>query len=353
MRRRAFVQALVGGALGAALPAGARAVSMPRVLSAWAEGQGAGRRYFAGRTESARPVALPARAHAVLAHPHLERSAYVCARRPGEYLVRFDPATGEVAARAEADESYRFEGHALVDAGRNRVLATQSELEQGAGRIGLYDAASLEPLGEWPTHGIGPHELLRLGGDVLAVANGGILTLPETGRIKRNLDTMESSLVLLDARDGRKLAQFELPDRKLSIRHLALGEDRVLGVALQYEGSGAAPVLALLRDGNFSIAQVPEDAGSYGAAVAACGDRFAVTCTRGDCVAVWDAGGRYRGDVPVAKPSGIVAIGDAWLVSNELGELWRVGAERLDAERVARVAGRAWDNHLTALRADR
>jgi hypothetical protein len=261
--------------------------------------------------------------------------------------MRFDPATGEVLAQAQADELFRFEGHAVVDAARNRVFATQSELEEGQGRVGLYDAETLQPLGEWPTHGIGPHELRWLGPDVLAVANGGILTLPETGRIKRNLDTMEPSLVLLAARDGRKLAQFTLPDRKLSIRHLAVAADGTLGAALQYEGNGAAPVLATFRNGQLRTAEVISHAKSYGAAVAACGERFAVTCTRGDCVAVWDSRGRYCGEVAIAKPAGIAATEDAWLVSNELGELWRIDAGHLSAERLLRIRGRAWDNHLT------
>lgn len=348
MQRRAFLQLIAGLPFVGASP--------PHVLSAWAEGSGMARRYFAGLTTRMAPaLALPARGHAVVPHPARADSAYVCARRPGEYLLRFDPRTGVVRAGAQADELYRFEGHAVIDAARNRVLATQSELDEGRGRIGLYDAASLEPLGEWPTHGIGPHEILWLDKDTLAVANGGILTLPETGRIKRNLESMEPSLVLLDAADGRRLARFELAQRKLSIRHLALAADGVLGVALQDEGTGSAPVLALLREGRLFLASAAEGARGYGAALAACGERFAVTCTRGDRVLVWDSRGRYCGEARIPKPAGIVTIGDAWLVSNELGELWRLDAERLSTERESRFPGRAWDNHLgvTAHRADR
>ena len=53
----------------------------------------------------------------------------------------------------------------------------------------------------------------------LAVANGGILTLPETGRVKRNLATMDSSLALIDPLSGAVTEQFRLPDRYMSIRH--------------------------------------------------------------------------------------------------------------------------------------
>jgi uncharacterized protein len=350
MRRRAFVRLMAGATLAAALPAGARQGAHGHVLSAWAEGRGAARRYFAGRAAaSAGAIELPARGHGVLRHPARSGVAYVCARRPGEYLLRFDAASGAVRARAEADEALRFEGHAVLDAPRNRLLATQSELDAGEGRIGIFDADSLERLGEWPTHGIGPHELAWAGTGVLAVANGGILTLPETGRIKRNLDTMEPSLVLLDARDGRRLAQYGLSERRLGIRHLALAADGALGAALQHEGSGAAPVLAVLRGGRLATAQAApalERADGYGAAVAACGDRFAVTCPRGDCVLIWDSAGTRCGDVRIAKPAGIASAGDAWIVSNELGEIWRIDARRVEADRLAHAAGRAWDNHL-------
>jgi hypothetical protein len=348
MKRRTFLSLITAGAAAAGLPAGA-ARPAP-VLSAWAESETGQRRYFAGRIDGP-PIALPARGHALLAHPRRADVAYVCARRPGAYLLRFNPATGRLLDRVDVDDDRRFEGHAVIDVARNRLLTTESELEHGAGRIGIYNADTLAPLGEWSTHGIGPHELLCFGRDVIAVANGGILTLPETGRVKRNLDTMEPSLVLLDARDGRRLAAFTLPDRKLSIRHLAVAEDGVLGVALQNEGQGTAPLLALLRDGRLVAAQTDaptaELIGGYAASVAACGERFAVTCTRGDRIAVWDTGGRYRGAVAMRKPAGIVTVGSEWLVSNEFGELWRIDAERLRVNARHAWPRYRWDNHLT------
>jgi hypothetical protein len=127
-----------------------------------------------------------------------------------------------------------------------------------------------------------------------------------------------------------------------------LAADGVLGVALQHEGSGAAPVLALWRNGHLATAQSASAlvrADGYGAAVAAQGNRFAVTCPRGDAVLVWDREGRFCGEARIPKPAGIAALPDAWVVSNELGELWHLDAG-LRAERVGGVGGRAWDNHL-------
>jgi hypothetical protein len=297
------------------------------------------------------------RAHAVIAHPRRAHSAYVCARRPGTYLVHFDPLTGTPIAHADADEAHRFEGHAVVDPARQRVLTTESELEQGQGRIGVYDADTLQRLDEWPSYGIGPHELAWLGPDVLAVANGGILTLPETGRIKRNLDTMEPSLVLLETHAGHQLAAFTLMNRQLSIRHLAVTSNGVLGAALQNEGQVDAPLLALLHAGRFSTVEtttaITTRIGNYAAAVAACSDLFAVTCTRADCVAVWNTHGQYCGAVAMRKPAGIVAPGDTWLVTNEFGELWQIDAERLQVAARHTRPTLIWDNHLAAVASHR
>jgi hypothetical protein len=349
MQRRDFLSLLTGSAVATALPV--RAATTTPVLAAWAEELHGTRRYFAGRLDG-RAIELPARGHALVPHPREHTIAYVCARRPGEYLFRFDTVSGALLNRVDVDDTHRFEGHAVIDNAHDRLVATESELENGEGRLGIYAADSLAKLDEWPTHGIGPHELIWLARDVLVVANGGILTLPETGRMKRNLDSMEPSLVTLDARDGHKLAAFTLPDRKLSIRHLALAADGTLGVALQYEGANATPLLAVLRDQSLRLVDVPEDLaprlGGYAAAVAACGDRFAVSCTHGDCVVMWDTRGRYVGHVAMRKPAGIVRDGAAWLVSNEFGELWRIHAEHGQILERRTITGRRWDNHMAS-----
>lgn len=70
----------------------------------------------------------------------------------------------------------------------------------GAGRIGAYDAGTLRPLSVSSSHGVGPCELLILEGGIVAVANGGIIELPETGRSKRSMNALMPPLALIDAR---------------------------------------------------------------------------------------------------------------------------------------------------------
>jgi len=86
----------------------------------------------------------------------------------------------------------------------------------------------------------------------------------------------------------------------------------------------------------------------YGAAIAACGDRFAVTCPQNDRVQVWDSAGVAVGTVPMPKPSGITARGGAFIVSSETGIVLRIDARTLAAqadEALSRPA-RLWDNHF-------
>ena len=106
--------------------------------------------------------------------------------------------------------------------------------------LGLYDAADgYRRVGEVDAAGIGPHDIALLpDGRTLAVANGGILTLPETGRAMLNVDSMQPSLNLIEAASGRLVdAQRLAPElHQLSIRHLAQAPDGLIAAGMQWEG---------------------------------------------------------------------------------------------------------------------
>ena len=80
------------------------------------------------------------------------------------------------------------------------LYATENDFDNAAGMIGIYDATDdFRRVGEFPTHGVGPHELLLMpDGRTLAIANGGIETHPDFGRAKLNIATMKPSLVFID-----------------------------------------------------------------------------------------------------------------------------------------------------------
>src|SRR5438552_1061500 len=80
--------------------------------------------------------------------------------------------------------------HGAFSADGSLLYATENDNLTGSGLIGIYDAtAGYRRLGEMSSRGIGPHDLaLMPDGMTLAVANGGLRTLPESGREVLNPD---------------------------------------------------------------------------------------------------------------------------------------------------------------------
>ncbi len=233
-----------------------------RLAAAWQQGDGG---YRIGLLE-AQPgsgtalralhaLEIPTRAHGLCPLP--DGSIVAASRRPGDWLLRWWPGTAREPVWQWSDGQRSFNGHVIASPDARLLLSTETEAETGRSLVVLRDAASLEMRAEWSTQGIDAHELIwdrRApvdGTPTLIVANGGVPTAPETGRVKRALDTMDSSIVRLHGGTGETLGQWRLQDRRLSLRHLAWnpGAD-VLGIALQAEHDGmdaraAAPVLAL------------------------------------------------------------------------------------------------------------
>ena len=177
-------------------------------------------------------VALPTRAHAVVAEPG--GTLLVVARRPGDWLMRFT-REGRVLRKHWIKPDRAFNGHVWVAADGRTLCTTETDLDTAQGLIGVRDAQTLEKIDEWRTHGMDPHALLRDADGHWMVANGGIPTLPETGRAKRDLGAMNASLVRLHRDTGVLMGQWRLDDPRLSLRHLAWNEQGMLGVALQGE----------------------------------------------------------------------------------------------------------------------
>jgi uncharacterized protein len=103
---------------------------------------------------------------------------------------------------------------------------------------------------------------------------------------------MASSLVHIDARDGRVRGEWRLDDTRLSLRHLAWNDDRsLLGVALQAEHDDAAqraraPVLAVWDGATLRLPSASTEGGGYAGDIApAALGGFALSAQRG--VAWW------------------------------------------------------------------
>lgn len=276
-----------------------------------------------------RSLAVPTRAHGLMLEAR--GSVLATARRPGDWLLRWHPASGQTLWHWIEDDR-RFNGHAVASPDGQTLWTTETDLDTAQGRLAARDVKTLEKRAEWPTHGMDPHELIVLPQRVstipagsLIVANGGIPTLPETGRSKRQLDRMDASLVALDARDGTLLGQWRLDDPFLSIRHLAWDPvSQTVGIALQAEHPDAdvkrrAPVFAAWNGQRLQASLAQPAVQGYGGDICALPEGgFVVSCPRADALALFGADARWLQNL---------AHREAYALAADQGHWWASGAE--------------------------
>lgn len=355
---------LAAAAALAAAPLWAKPARQRSLLAAWqhADQQHVGLLRIDGDRLVAGPhLDVPTRAHGLLAEPG--GTVLAVARRPGDWLVRWKPRSGQ-ATWHWIDGDRRFNGHVVHGPARRALWTTETDLASGAGLVGVRDAASLEKAAEWRTHGLDPHQLLvlpsalgKLPAGTLLVANGGIPTLPETGRAKRDLHRMDPSLVALHARSGALLAQWRLDDPHLSIRHLAWdARTRRLGIALQAEHAdaaarAAAPVLAVWDGDDLHAARQQPPMQGYGGDICAQpGGGFIVSCPRADTLAMFAADGQFLRAVPHPLAYALAQADGSWWSSGREAAL---AVDRADPALVGHpsASATAWqfDNHWQAV----
>ncbi len=305
---------------------------------------------------------LPDRGHDSVKRPG-ERQVVVFARRPGNWAAIINVTSGDIEKVILAPEGRHFYGHGAFSADGRILHATENNISDGSGVLGLYDAThGYRRIGEMPSFGIGPHDLLfRPGTGHLVVANGGIRTHPDTGREMLNKDDMEPSLAILDAGTGELKAKVDFGQdmRGLSIRHLACADDGMTVFGCQFEGDPfdmPALVGILTPDGKTRFLDMPDDdlAGlaNYVGSVEldASGDIIAVTSPRGGRVAFWDrASGRYLGYRQMSDVCGVAASGNGQflLTSGNSGvRLTDLAVRDLHRLRTDGLGEHVWDNHL-------
>ena len=246
-------------------------------------------------------IELPDRGHDITFDPVSGRSV-VFARQPGTFFVAFDLAGRQPPVTVHSVASRHFFGHGVFSPDGALLYATENDFDNAAGMVGVYDARSgFARIGEFPTYGVGPHELLLLAdGRTIAVANGGIETHPDFGRAKLNLPTMKPSYALVDRLTGDLIEKHELPPElhQLSIRHIDTDETGAVWFGCQHEGPASerpALVGRAVRGKELQLIEMAEDVLSgfrnYIGSVAANRDAgtVAVTSPQGNSFAVIEA----------------------------------------------------------------
>jgi len=300
---------------------------------------------------------LPARGHAAAAHP-TRPEATAFARRPGTFALVIDCIAGRTMAVLEAPEGRHFYGHGAYASDGGLLFTPENDYANARGVIGVWDAAAgYLRVGEFDSHGVGPHDIhLMPDRATLVVANGGIETRPDTGRAKLNLPFMRPNLAYLSL-DGTLIDTVEPPGewQQNSIRHLALGADGLVAFAMQWQGAAAhPPLLGLHRRGAEATFLSAPDAAhrgmeNYAGSVAISGDGrlAAISSPRGGRVQMFDiAEERFAGEVACADVCGLAPGADGLIATAGTGEI--VGFS--GAKQVWRSAHRQnWDNHLVTI----
>ncbi|MCK5896862.1 MAG: DUF1513 domain-containing protein [Cocleimonas sp.] len=304
------------------------------------------------------------RGHGISQHPLYPATAVMYGRRPATVSIEVNLLTDEISKRFQCAVNRHFFGHGCFNSSGSVLFTTEANMTTGEGKIGLRDAVSYQQIGEYDSHGIGPHEIaLMPDGKTLVVANGGILTHPSSGRKKLNLDTMISSLSYIDIASGKLLDTFKVAESKASIRHLAVSEEGTVAFAMQLQRS-ATPhdktvplggihaqnqALKLLEKPEHLIRQMKDYMGSV--AINEHTRTAGFTSPRGNIVVFWDIDtGQFKGYHTLRDVCGIAVVNQQkdFVISNSFGQLRHLDALTLKENKEQRITfeGLRWDNHL-------
>ena len=309
-----------------------------------------------------REVALSARGHDIAVH-RATASAVVFARRPGTFAVAFALDGRRQPVIFTAIAGRHFYGHGAFSADGRLLYVSENDIANARGVVGQYDVnAGFKRIGEFPSFGVGPHEIILLpDGKTLAIANGGIDTVPESGRENLNLDDMAPSLVLVDATTGTLIANHTLAAhlQRLSIRHLAADTNGTVWFGGQWEGDVAVTPELIGRAGRDSALRLIAPQAALGGALkgyigsmaaSADGRIIAASAPKAGRILYIDAAtGEVRAQSDLKDGCGIAGVhDDVFAVTSGLGAFrHEVPGKAVIAE--AALAELAFDNHLRKL----
>ncbi|WP_425330950.1 DUF1513 domain-containing protein [Allopusillimonas ginsengisoli] len=307
-------------------------------------------------------VPMPARGHSFAIDAPRSR-AVVFGRQPGFFAIAFHFEDQTQPQPLPMTPERHFFGHGVFSPDGKLLIATENDYEGGRGVLGVYDASEgggYRRIGEFPTGGIGPHEVILMpDGHTLCVANGGILTHPDYGKLALNAHDMDPSVAYIDIRTGDLIEQVSLAPalHKLSIRHMVLDGAGAVWFGCQHTGPAQErpPLVGRHRRGEALAMYSGPDSVLHGMknyvgslACDATGTRIATSSPVGGCVVVWDAAsGDCLGSTPVFDGCGVAPRqSSGFLVSSGQGQLAGLRTGEPLQPLLAPEAGLAWDNHM-------
>jgi len=306
-----------------------------------------------------REVPLSARGHDIAMHPQSGR-AVAFARRPGTFAVAFNVNSNAPPQIFTAHDGRHFYGHGAFSRDGRLLYVSENDIAGARGVIGIYSVgANYKKIGEHPSHGVGPHEIILLeDGKTLAVANGGLDTVPEMDHVDLNRDAMQPSLTLVDAATGALRAKHVLPAalNQLSIRHIVADASGAVWFGAQWEGGQAdTPQLIGSAGIDHAIRLIDPPAGAevelkgYIGSVAASRDGTVIAASApkaGRIVYITAASGAIAATSELADACGIAGDHDALFASTSGFGVMRHERPGALPLAQAQLQDIAFDNHL-------
>ena len=290
-------------------------------------------------------LALPSRGHDTAVHPQQNLAACV-ARRPGHWLYLLEASSGKLLEELAPPTELHFCGHATFADDALYVSVVRSADSRGYVLVYRQEQGWWQLAERFHLNGLGPHQLVVLDEQRLAVALGGIHT---QARKKLNLDSMQPALLILDRHSGKLLEQQALADKQLSIRHLAYDAARdTLWLACQGQDPSAEPqALIYSYQAEQGLQALEADAdywawfNHYVGSIAVSGDNLLASSPRGHCLAQWSLQQRSLDKLlQVDDVCGLAANAKHWWASTGQGRtLQQHGPNTAQQLR--------WDNHLS------
>jgi hypothetical protein len=317
--------------------------------------------------ESAEKIYANFRGHGLCQNPKKTEHVVMFSRRPGTHGLRFNTHTNDIDGRFHSIKDRYMQGHGCYSADGQWLYCTESSISSGEGKITVRDATTLEQINEFNSHGIGPHDIrLMPDGHTLIVANGGLLTHPNSGRKILNLETMCSSLSYIDSSNGELISEHFLAEPKASIRHIDVAADGTVAVALQVQREAMSnkeltPLAAIHKPGQpLKLLQAPEalmiKLNDYMGSVAI-HDNYRIagfTSPRGDLVMFWHLDDLSLQSYHVFHDVCGLTLSQNnkyFVLSNSAGKIRQINTRTLkvDKQKSLQFPEKNWDNHMISI----
>jgi hypothetical protein len=182
---------------------------------------------------------VPDEVHLAVMYPD-NKSILVNSRKPSASLLKYS-LNGELIAELKPLRNQHFEGHAIFSIDEKYLYVTASDFQQGSGKLLKLNSHDLSLVEMYDTGGIGPHELVWQAPNIIAIANTGVLTHPDSGRDILNLESIQSNVVLFNTVNKAFDHEWSVPLTGLSARHLDRMDNGDLVIGCQYKKEDKRP----------------------------------------------------------------------------------------------------------------